>query len=114
MPQDPAFVRVAESIQSYLAVVGVRVKLIQRESAAAREAARNGQADMFVKDWYADYPDAENFSVSAAARRQSRRGRQRVVLREQGLRPHRLARAHGAGLVQALRALSSGRLARVR
>jgi ABC-type transport system substrate-binding protein len=61
MPQDPAFVRVAESIQSYLAVVGVRVKLIQRESAAAREAARNGQADMFVKDWYADYPDAENF-----------------------------------------------------
>jgi len=61
MPQDPAFVRVAESIQSYLAVVGVRVKLIQRESAAAREAARNGKADMFVKDWYADYPDAENF-----------------------------------------------------
>jgi ABC-type transport system substrate-binding protein len=61
VPQDPAFARVAESIQSYLAAVGVRVKLVQRESAAAREAARNGQADMFVKDWYADYPDAENF-----------------------------------------------------
>ncbi len=61
MPQDPAFARVAESIQSYLAAVGVRVKLVQRESAAAREAARNGQTDMFVKDWYADYPDAENF-----------------------------------------------------
>lgn len=61
VPQDPAFARVAESIQSYLAVVGVRVKLVQRESAAAREAARNGQADMIVKDWYADYPDAENF-----------------------------------------------------
>jgi len=61
MPQDPAFVRLAESIQSYLAAVGVRVKLIQRESAAAREASRNGQTDMFVKDWYADYPDAENF-----------------------------------------------------
>ena len=61
MPQDRAFARVAESIQSYLAAVGVRVKLVQRESAAAREAARNGQADMFVKDWYADYPDAENF-----------------------------------------------------
>ena len=39
----------------------MRVKLVQRESAAAREAARNGQTDMFVKDWYADYPDAENF-----------------------------------------------------
>src|SRR3954468_5396279 len=34
---------------------------MQRESAAAREAARNGQADMILKDWYADYPDAENF-----------------------------------------------------
>jgi peptide/nickel transport system substrate-binding protein/oligopeptide transport system substrate-binding protein len=61
LPQDPAFARVAESIQSYLAAVGVRAKIVQRESAAAREAARNGQADMIVKDWYADYPDAENF-----------------------------------------------------
>ena len=61
VPQDPAFSRVAESMQSYLAAVGVRAKLVQRESAAAREAARNGQADMIVKDWYADYPDAENF-----------------------------------------------------
>ena len=32
-----------------------------RESAAAREAARKGQTDLFVKNWYADYPDAENF-----------------------------------------------------
>ncbi|MGH7632746.1 MAG: ABC transporter substrate-binding protein, partial [Gemmatimonadaceae bacterium] len=24
-------------------------------------ASRNGKTDMFVKDWYADYPDAENF-----------------------------------------------------
>jgi peptide/nickel transport system substrate-binding protein/oligopeptide transport system substrate-binding protein len=61
IPQDPAFARVAESIQSYLAAVGVRAKIVQRESAAAREAARHGQTDMFVKDWYADYPDAENF-----------------------------------------------------
>jgi ABC-type transport system substrate-binding protein len=61
LPQDPAFARVAESIQSYLAAVGVRAKIVQRESAAAREASRNGQTDMFVKDWYADYPDAENF-----------------------------------------------------
>jgi ABC-type transport system substrate-binding protein len=61
LPQDPTFARVAESIQSYLAAVGVRAKIVQRESAAAREAARNGQADMIVKDWYADYPDAENF-----------------------------------------------------
>jgi ABC-type transport system substrate-binding protein len=37
------------------------VKVVQRESAAAREAARKGRADLFIKDWYADYPDAENF-----------------------------------------------------
>ena len=61
LPQDATFARVAESIQSYLAAVGVRAKIVQRESAAAREASRNGKTDMFVKDWYADYPDAENF-----------------------------------------------------
>jgi peptide/nickel transport system substrate-binding protein/oligopeptide transport system substrate-binding protein len=26
-----------------------------------REAARNGQADLTLKEWWADYPDAENF-----------------------------------------------------
>jgi peptide/nickel transport system substrate-binding protein/oligopeptide transport system substrate-binding protein len=26
-----------------------------------REAARKGEADLVLKDWYADYPDAENF-----------------------------------------------------
>ncbi len=57
----PIFVRIAETLQGYLALSGIRVKIIQRESAAAREAARKGQTDLFVKDWYADYPDAENF-----------------------------------------------------
>jgi peptide/nickel transport system substrate-binding protein/oligopeptide transport system substrate-binding protein len=57
----PIFVRLAETIQGYLALAGIRAKIVQRESAAAREAARKGQTDLFVKDWYADYPDAENF-----------------------------------------------------
>jgi peptide/nickel transport system substrate-binding protein/oligopeptide transport system substrate-binding protein len=34
---------------------------VQRESGASRGAARKGQTDMILKDWYADYPDAENF-----------------------------------------------------
>jgi ABC-type transport system substrate-binding protein len=59
--QTPPFPRLAESIQGYLAAAGIRAKLVQREAAAAREAARNGQTDMLVKDWFADYPDAENF-----------------------------------------------------
>ncbi len=58
---NPIYVRIAETLQGYLQLSGIRVKIIQRESAAAREAARKGQTDLFVKDWYADYPDAENF-----------------------------------------------------
>ncbi len=57
----PIFVRIAETAQAYLRSAGIRARIVQRESAAAREAARNGQVDMIVKDWYADYPDAENF-----------------------------------------------------
>jgi peptide/nickel transport system substrate-binding protein/oligopeptide transport system substrate-binding protein len=58
---NPIYVRVAETLQAYLRLSGIRVKLVQRESAAAREAARKGGTDLFIKDWYADYPDAENF-----------------------------------------------------
>ncbi len=59
--QTPPFPRLAEAIQSYLARVGVRAKIVQRESAAMREAARKGETDLALKDWFADYPDAENF-----------------------------------------------------
>lgn len=58
---SPPVPRVAEAIQAYLGEVGIRARLVQREAAAVREAARNGQTDIIVKDWFADYPDAENF-----------------------------------------------------
>ena len=58
---NPIYVRIAETLQGYFQLSGIRAKIVQRESAAAREAARKGQTDLFVKDWYADYPDAENF-----------------------------------------------------
>ena len=48
-------------MQAYLAAVGIRVKIVQREAAAVRAAARKGETDMILKDWYADYPDAEDF-----------------------------------------------------
>ena len=57
----PIYVRMAETIQAYLKEAGIRCTIVQRESAAARAAARKGEADMILKDWYADYPDAENF-----------------------------------------------------
>ena len=58
---NPLYLRIAETLQAQLRAANIRVKIVQRESAAAREASRNGQADLFLKDWYADYPDAENF-----------------------------------------------------
>ena len=57
----PIYLRIAETVQAYLNAVGIRAKIVQRESAAARGAARKGQTDMILKDWYADYPDAEDF-----------------------------------------------------
>ncbi len=59
--QDAAFTNVAEAIQANLRDAGFRVTLVQREAAAMRAAARNGETDLVLKDWYADYPDAENF-----------------------------------------------------
>jgi ABC-type transport system substrate-binding protein len=59
--QTTPFPRIAQSIQAYLAGAGIRVKLVQRDASSMRAAARAGQTDLVVKDWYADYPDAENF-----------------------------------------------------
>ncbi len=42
--------------------VGIRVEIVERDAASARAAARNGEADSFSTDWYADYPDPENFN----------------------------------------------------
>jgi peptide/nickel transport system substrate-binding protein/oligopeptide transport system substrate-binding protein len=59
--QSDQFPRIAQTIQAYLAQVGIRVKIVQRDASSMREAARNGKTDIALKDWYADYPDAENF-----------------------------------------------------
>ncbi|HZS62758.1 MAG TPA: ABC transporter substrate-binding protein, partial [Gemmatimonadaceae bacterium] len=58
---EPPFPQVAQSIQAYLTAVGIHVTIVQRENNALREAARNGKTDIVLKDWYADYIDAENF-----------------------------------------------------
>ena len=59
--QTPPFPRIAQTVQANLAEAGVRVKLVQRDASSMREAARSGKTDMALKDWYADYPDAEDF-----------------------------------------------------
>ena len=59
--QTPPFPRIAQAIQANLREANVRVTLVQRDASSMREAARAGQTDMALKDWFADYPDAENF-----------------------------------------------------
>lgn len=56
------FARIAQAIQADLARVGVTVDIVERDAATARSAARNGEADLFLSDWYADYPDGEDFT----------------------------------------------------
>ena len=54
--------RSAQSIQQSLAEVGVRAEIVERDASSARAAVRNGEADLFLTDWWADYPDPENFN----------------------------------------------------
>ena len=53
--------RVAQGIQAQLAAVGIRVEIVSRDAASQREAVRKGETDMAILDWWADYPDADNF-----------------------------------------------------
>jgi oligopeptide transport system substrate-binding protein len=59
--QDPSFARVAQTIQSMLKDANIRVKIVQRDAPSVREASRAGSVDLHVKDWWADYPDADAF-----------------------------------------------------
>lgn len=59
--QTSPWPRLAQTLQAYLGAANIRLKLVQRDASAMRAAARAGQTDLVVKDWYADYPDAENF-----------------------------------------------------
>ncbi len=59
--QSAPFPRIAQTMQAYLGAAGIRVKIVQRDASAMRAAARAGRTDLVLKDWYADYPDAENF-----------------------------------------------------
>jgi ABC-type transport system substrate-binding protein len=60
--QRAELARLAQSIQQGLAEVGVRAEIVERDASSARAAVRNGEADLFLTDWWADYPDPENFN----------------------------------------------------
>ena len=37
-------------------------RILERDAPSVRATVRNGEADLFLGDWWADYPDPENFS----------------------------------------------------
>lgn len=56
------YARIAQAVQQQLGEVGITVEIVERDASSARAAARNGETDLFLTDWYADYPDPENFN----------------------------------------------------
>lgn len=49
------------AVQADLAAIGVRVSIESREWGTLKQTIDNGRAEAFLADWYADYPDGENF-----------------------------------------------------
>ncbi len=60
--QRPELARIAQSVQQDLARLGIKVEILERDAPTVRAAVRNGEADLYLGDWYADYPDPENFT----------------------------------------------------
>ncbi|MEP6590619.1 MAG: ABC transporter substrate-binding protein [Gemmatimonadota bacterium] len=60
--QRADFARIAQAIQADLERVGVSLEIVERDASTARSTARKGDADLFLSDWWADYPDGENFT----------------------------------------------------
>lgn len=59
--QAPELMLITEAIQSQLAEVGVRAKIIRNDWNMFSQAVVQGKPDMYYRSWWADYPDAENF-----------------------------------------------------
>ncbi len=61
--ENPESGRILESIQGFLAMTGIDVKIVTREWSAFKQAVDRGTPDAFYLDWFADYPEAGNFLV---------------------------------------------------
>jgi len=60
---SPLASQVLEAIQADLAHVGVSARIRVRDWNALKDAIDRGEPQAFFINWYADYPDAENFLV---------------------------------------------------
>jgi ABC-type transport system substrate-binding protein len=83
--QRAELARLAQSIQQGLSEVGIRVEIVERDASSARAAVRNGEADLFLTDWWADYPDPENFNYPLFHSRNKGPGGNYAFLSDPGL-----------------------------
>jgi peptide/nickel transport system substrate-binding protein/oligopeptide transport system substrate-binding protein len=83
--QRAELARLAQSIQQGLTDIGVRAEIVERDASSARAAVRNGEADLFLTDWYADYPDPENFNYPLFHSRNKGPGGNYAFLADSGL-----------------------------
>lgn len=54
-------IQIAEVIQHYLSKAAVKVDIVALEWSAFKKAVNEGEPDLFLMSWWADYPDPENF-----------------------------------------------------
>jgi ABC-type transport system substrate-binding protein len=83
--QRAELARLAQSLQQDLAQIGVRTEIVERDASSARAAVRNGEADLFLTDWWADYPDPEDFNYPLFHSRNRGTGGNYAFLADSGL-----------------------------
>lgn len=59
--QASGLAQVMEAFQSYWKVVGIEAKIVRNDWNIFKSAVREGKPDAYYLDWFADYPDGENF-----------------------------------------------------
>lgn len=55
------FTAIAEAVKSDLEKAGLKVTLVRNDFSSFQQGVREGVPDMYVGNWWADYPDIENF-----------------------------------------------------
>src|SRR5262249_29152425 len=60
---SPLASQVLQAVQSDLAAVGVKAVLRVRDWSALKASIDHGETPAFFANWFADYPDGENFLV---------------------------------------------------
>jgi len=72
--QNSTLNQITEAFQAYYSQVGIEINIVRTDFNLLMDAIRQGEPDMYYMNWWADYPDAENFLYplfhsSQAARR---------------------------------------------